>query len=79
MDGDELTDAAGAVAPALRAQTDHTPAGAGGTAPEPATLPRSTPGRGPPEWYGGSGDARSWVDGFVVPGDPQALPEPEYD
>lgn len=44
-----------------------------------ATPARIASAGGPPEWCEDYGDVQAWDDDFVVPGDPQALPESEYD
>ena len=35
--------------------------------------------RGPPDWYGDSGDVSVWTEEEAVPSDPFAQPEPEYE
>jgi hypothetical protein len=46
---------------------------------EPATPPRIASARGPPEWYGDSGDGSLFIEEEGVSGDPLAQPEPAYE
>jgi hypothetical protein len=45
---------------------------------EPATPPRLASARGPPAWYGNSGDGSLFIEAEGVSGDPLAQPEPAY-